>query len=276
MPPWLRAVNLDPRLRVAAGLGAEVVRQNHDRYVAEAWRQVGAVLAANALRRRAEFSLAASTRLHRKWIAQVPAADLVTATAPVHARVFVGSGQTVTGRLRQSPLPPSIASVEYRRVTRVRGRLLPAAAAWSAAVGPAVLAARSTAARPLDAAVPLDTIDVLNPPSTVWGTAAAATILARLDPTVNQAGMTAAQVAAPARFDEPARDRRLHHRRPGFGERGDDRHRPGAECGRHEADRQAPAAGRDDDHDHRRSTHRRCSRARCSRTVAPPRSSRRS
>lgn len=195
VPPWLRAVNLDPRLRVAAGLGAEVVRQNHDRYAAEAWRQVGAVLAANALRRRAEFSLAASTRLHRKWIAQVPAADLVTATAPVHARVFVGSGQTVTGRLRQSPLAPSIVSVEYRRMTRMRGRLLPAAAAWSAAVGPAVLAARSTAARPLDAEVPLDTIDVLNPPSAVWGIAAAATILARLDPTVNQAGMTAAQVA---------------------------------------------------------------------------------
>src|SRR5204862_133295 len=64
------------------------------------------------------------------------------------------------------------------------------------AVGPGVLAARSTAARPLDAAVPLDTIDVLNAPSTVWGTAAAATILARLDPTVNQAGMTAAQLAS--------------------------------------------------------------------------------
>jgi hypothetical protein len=203
VPPWLRAVNLDPRLRVAAGLGAEVVRQNLDRYAAEAWRQVGAVLAANALRRRAEFSLAASTRLYRKWIAQVPAADLVTATAPVHARVFVASGQTVTGRLRQSPLPPSIASVEYRRVTRVRGRLLPAAAAWNAAVGPAVLAARSTAARPLDAAVPLDTIDVLNAPSTVWGTAAAATILARLDPTVNQAGMTAAQLAS--RLDSMSR-----------------------------------------------------------------------
>src|SRR5207302_4505939 len=120
-PPWVRETNLDPRLRVAAGLGAEVVRGNQDRYVEAAWRQVGAVLAANALRRRAEFSLAASATLHRKWISQLSAADLLTSTAPVHSRVFVSQRLTITGRLRQSPLPPSIVSVEYRRVTRARG-----------------------------------------------------------------------------------------------------------------------------------------------------------
>ena len=122
-PPWVREANLDPRLRVAAGLGGEVVRQNQDRYLEEAWRQVGDVFGANNLRRRAEFSLAASATLHRKWIARLSAADLVTSTAPVHARVFVGENLTITGRLRQSPLPPSIVSVEYRRVTRARGKL---------------------------------------------------------------------------------------------------------------------------------------------------------
>lgn len=193
-PPWVRATNLDPRLRVAAGLGGEVVRQNQDRYVEEAWRQVGDVLGANSLRRRAEFSLAASATLHRKWISQIPAADLVTSTAPVHARVFVGQNLTITGRLRQSPVPPSIASVEYRRVTRARGSL-PGATAWHASVGPAVLASRSADAQPLKVAVAIDTIDVLNAPSKVWGVAAAPAILARLDPALNQTGMTATQVA---------------------------------------------------------------------------------
>ena len=194
-PPWVRATNLDPRLRVAAGLGGEVVRQNQDRYVEEAWRQVGDVLGANGLRRRAEFSLAASATLHRKWISRIPAADLVTSTAPVHARVFVGENLTITGRLRQSPLPPSIASVEYRRVTRARGSLA-GAATWRASVGPAVLASRSADAQPLKAAVAIDTIDVLDTPSKVWGVAAAPSILARLDPGLNQTGMTAAQVAS--------------------------------------------------------------------------------
>jgi hypothetical protein len=194
-PPWLRSVNLDPRLRVAAGLGAQVVRQNQDRYVEEAWRQVGDVLGANAVRRRAEFSLAASATLHRKWISQVSAADLVTSTAPVHARIFVGATQTITGRLRQSPLPPAIASVEFRRLTRPRGRL-PAAAAWATSVGPSALASLGAQAKPLEAAVAIDTIDVLNPPSQVWGAAAAPAILARLDPGLDQTGMSATQAAS--------------------------------------------------------------------------------
>ena len=193
-PPWVREANLDPRMRVAAGLGSEVVRQNQDRYVEEAWRQVGQVRDANALRRRAEFSLAASVTLHRKWIARLPVADLVTSTAPVHSRVFVGDNLTITGRLRQSPLPPSIASVEYRRVTRARGRLS-GASTWRAAVEPAVLAARSAAAQPLTTAVPMDTIDTVEAPSRLWGVAAMPSMLGRLVPDLDQTGLTPAQAA---------------------------------------------------------------------------------
>jgi hypothetical protein len=194
-PPWVREANLDPRLRVAAGLGGEVVRQNQDRYVEEAWRQVGDVLAANALRRRGEFSMAASATLHRKWISQLSPVDLMTSTAPVHARVFVSQDLTITGRLRQSPLPPSIVSVEYRRVTRARGKWA-GAATWRAAVGPEALASRSAAAQPLKVAVALDTIDTLEAPSHVWGLDAVASILERLVPGLDQSGWTATQAAA--------------------------------------------------------------------------------
>ena len=41
----------------------------------------------------------------------------------------------------------------------------------------------------------IDTIDVLDVPSKVWGVAAAPSILSRLDPGLNQTGMTAAQAA---------------------------------------------------------------------------------
>ena len=194
-PPWLRETNVDPRLRVAAGLGAEVVRQNQERYLEEAWRQVGDVLAANALRRRGEFSLAASATLHRRWISQLAPVDLVTSTAPVHARVFVGQNLTITGRLRGSPLPPSIVSVEYRRVTRARGNRA-GATAWRAAVGPEVLASRSAAAQPLKVAVALDTIDTLEVPSRIWSREAAPSILARLVPDLDQTGLTASQAAS--------------------------------------------------------------------------------
>ena len=40
-PRRLRELNVDPRHRAAAGLGAEVVRENQERYVDAAWKQVG-------------------------------------------------------------------------------------------------------------------------------------------------------------------------------------------------------------------------------------------
>ncbi len=194
-PPWLRDVNSDPRLRVAAGLGAEVVRRNQDRYLEEAWRQVGDVLAANALRRRGEFSMAATATLHKQWLSQLSPVDLVTSTAPVHARVFAGENLTVTGRLRASPLPPSMISIEYRKLTRARGNH-PGAAAWRAAVGPDVLASRASSAQPLAIAVAIDTIDALEAPSRIWGTDSASAILGRLVPDLDQTNLTAAQAAS--------------------------------------------------------------------------------
>src|SRR5205814_2054567 len=109
-------------------------------------------------------------------------------------RVFVAPGLTVTGRLRQSPLPPSIVSVEYRRVTRARGSLS-GAAAWSAATGPAALGQEAAGPQPLSVDVPIDTIDALIPFSQVWGVAAAPGVLAALVPDFDQTNLTPAQAA---------------------------------------------------------------------------------
>ena len=57
---WPHELNLDPRFRAAAGLGARVIRQNQDDYMKLAWSQVGEVLAANR-----QDPLAAGTRRRR-------------------------------------------------------------------------------------------------------------------------------------------------------------------------------------------------------------------
>jgi hypothetical protein len=41
-PAWLRALNLDPRHRAAAGLGVLVVQDQQENLMASAWEQVGA------------------------------------------------------------------------------------------------------------------------------------------------------------------------------------------------------------------------------------------
>ena len=179
VPPWLDEVNLDPRHRVAAGLGAEVVRRNQEHYVEEAWRQVGDVLAANRLRRRAEFSLAATTRLFERWIKKLDAGDLLTATAPVHAKVGVAQGETIVGRLRDSPLPPAVVSVELRRFARARGALSQGSG-WQDAVGVGAVAAVSGHAEALIQRVQLDSVGAVEPPSRVWGAELSKEILGRL------------------------------------------------------------------------------------------------
>lgn len=179
VPPWLDAVNLDPRHRVAAGLGAEVVRRNQEHYMQSAWRQIGDVLEANRLRRRAEYSLGATKRLYDRWLSTLDAGALLTSTSPVHTKVLVAPGETVVGRLRDSPVPPAVVSVELRRFARARGALA-SATNWQDGVGVQAVAQRSGLADAMLQRVPLDSLDALDPPSQVWGEAASKEILGRL------------------------------------------------------------------------------------------------
>jgi hypothetical protein len=65
---WLDGLSLQPRYRLAAGWGAEVVRQNQDEFMQAAWAQLGDVLAAERA-----FSLA---RLARDVLKRVEARHL--------------------------------------------------------------------------------------------------------------------------------------------------------------------------------------------------------
>ncbi len=179
VPPWLDGVNLDPRHRVAAGLGAEVVRRNQEHYMQQAWRQVGEVLEANRLRRRAEYSLGTTKRLFDRWLTKIDSGALLTSTAPLHAKVLLAPGETVVGRLRDSPVPPAVVSVELRRFTRARGALAHASS-WQDGMGVQAVAARSDRPDALLQRVPLDSLDALEPPSRVWGEAVTKEVLGRL------------------------------------------------------------------------------------------------
>ena len=55
-PDWLRELNLDPRLRVAAAAGTRVVQERQEQLMARAWEQAGAVDDANALLRRSQLA----------------------------------------------------------------------------------------------------------------------------------------------------------------------------------------------------------------------------
>jgi hypothetical protein len=98
---WLHRLNLDPRFRIAANLGTQVVRARDEELMAAAWAQVGDVLVANARIRAAQLAREVGNVLQAKHIdpptgagpaalaaapASAPGRSL-TLTAPAHSRV---------------------------------------------------------------------------------------------------------------------------------------------------------------------------------------------
>ena len=71
-PGWVDALNLDPRYRAAAGLGARVIRANQERYMRSAWEQIGDVLAVNQKIRRAQLATKAASAAYVEVVRRLP------------------------------------------------------------------------------------------------------------------------------------------------------------------------------------------------------------
>ncbi|WPB82159.1 DUF3892 domain-containing protein [Archangium violaceum] len=140
-PHWLRELNLDPRYRAAAALGANVVREYQEDLAAAAWEQAAALVEANAQLRTAQLARAAADVVYDKRLpastatvaagtglaalaeASPQAGALLALTQPVHTGVTGTGGGTVSNQLAASPSVRAAVSPAFRRVTRPRGPL---------------------------------------------------------------------------------------------------------------------------------------------------------
>lgn len=123
---WVQRLNLDPRFRAPAGLGAEVVESNAEQYMNYAWQQIGDVLEANNLIRRLHLATAVSTHWYDFHLSPLAATNLERSfalTAPVHSKIL-GSPTTVEHLRKSSRVPPVLTSAAFRRVVRPRSRLI--------------------------------------------------------------------------------------------------------------------------------------------------------
>ena len=121
-PRWFHALNSDPRHRVAAGLGAEIVRRNDQQLIAGAWDQVEGVIEANAELRRAQLAREAAAKLHQKHYARFDTDTFLLVTSPLQAR-FMTSPVTIRETLRRSPIPHGTLDGQLRRVLRPAGAI---------------------------------------------------------------------------------------------------------------------------------------------------------
>ena len=119
-PAWLRELNLDPRLRVAAAAGTRVVQERQEQLMARAWEQAGAVNDANALLRRSQLARELGNVVMERHLAPLPAANLIAMTQPAHAQIQLTSA-TVDGELRASRVPEAVVSGAMRRLASPQG-----------------------------------------------------------------------------------------------------------------------------------------------------------
>ena len=117
---WFADLNVDPRMRVGAGLGTVVIQNKQQQYLAGAWAQVAGIRAANAALRAAQLAREAAIRLYDRHLVVRTDVSVIAYTAPVHARILT-SPQTVAAVLAGSPLTCGVLRPAWRRLTRLRG-----------------------------------------------------------------------------------------------------------------------------------------------------------
>ena len=135
-PTWLATVNQHPGLRVAAGLGTQVVQANQEAFMAACWNQVGEILRANQLLRQAQLGVGASTRIHRRHLAPLAPITALQLAGPALARLrdtAGGPNQTLRATIDATCLPLVTLSGAWRRLLRRRGPLVRRVERWTAA-----------------------------------------------------------------------------------------------------------------------------------------------
>lgn len=117
---WLDGLSCQPRYRLAAGWGAEVVRQNQDEFMQAAWEQVGDVLAAERALSLARLSRDVLKRVETRHLAKLPPARLLALLAPARARIRTTPSESLHGQMASATLPPELFDGSMRRLTSAR------------------------------------------------------------------------------------------------------------------------------------------------------------
>jgi hypothetical protein len=126
---WQRELNTEVGHRIAAGLGAEVVRRNQEDFVQAAWAQIGQLREANELAARARLSAAVLARLVARHVAARPADRLIPLAGPMlpGTPATGASGDTrpsLAAALGSTSLPVGATSTAYRRLASGQRQLL--------------------------------------------------------------------------------------------------------------------------------------------------------
>ena len=121
---WLDGLSLQPRYRLAAGWGAEVVRRNQDEFMQAAWEQLGDILAAERAFSLARLARDVLKRIEARHLAKLPADRVLALMAPARARIVLAAGESLFGRIEGATLPHELFDGAMRRFVSPRRAVL--------------------------------------------------------------------------------------------------------------------------------------------------------
>ena len=113
-------INLDLKFRHAAGLGAETVRRNQERYARICWSQYRDVMAANLALTRLKTARVLTDVVARRRVMQLSPAIVGSLAENVLGLVRMPNGVTLSELLAGAGVPQSFASRALRRVATKR------------------------------------------------------------------------------------------------------------------------------------------------------------
>ena len=134
VPVWLKELNLDPRYRIAASLGSQVIKENQEEFMASAWEQAAQIKEVNQSLRQGQLALKASQNIYEKRIGEFSSdailsnSSLVSLTTSVHTAILHESEPESTmvkglEELYTNKALEGVMSLQYRKLTRPGGKI---------------------------------------------------------------------------------------------------------------------------------------------------------
>ena len=92
---WFDELNLDPRWRIAAALGTQVVQEHQEALMASAWEQAAEIQQVNQRMRQLQLSMAVGESLHARHLSTLTEEMTLRFASPVFSRIRMPAGESV-------------------------------------------------------------------------------------------------------------------------------------------------------------------------------------
>lgn len=122
-PQWFFSLNSDPRYRVAAALGTQVVQNEQQSLMDAAWLQIDQLRTINAERKVLQIARQVFGRYMARYVSIGFVESQLTLTARLHSHLLFNSSTTVFGTFAQSQLGAGFLTPQWRRFISPRGFL---------------------------------------------------------------------------------------------------------------------------------------------------------